>query len=147
MHKRVRGELTEPAGRFPAGTPYAADDPALLLWILATLVDSGLLVYQRYVLESLPVSKFAATSFIAIAPTAIIAVALFKMMHLFEAGTPIDIDPHAVKAFSVLGILAAWGFAAWAFVMAVVIVISYVRDLDLPYALSWWAYTLSLIHI
>jgi uncharacterized protein (DUF2236 family) len=49
MHKRVRGELSEPAGRFPAGTPYAADDPALLLWILATLVDSGLTVYQRYV--------------------------------------------------------------------------------------------------
>jgi len=49
MHRRVRGELTEPAGRFPAGTPYAADDPALLLWILATLVDSGLAVYERYV--------------------------------------------------------------------------------------------------
>lgn len=49
MHKRVRGELTEPAGRFPAGTPYAADDPVLLLWILATLVDSGMTVYQRYV--------------------------------------------------------------------------------------------------
>jgi uncharacterized protein (DUF2236 family) len=49
MHRRVRGELTAPAGRFPAGTPYAADDPALLLWILATLVDSGLTVYQRYV--------------------------------------------------------------------------------------------------
>jgi uncharacterized protein (DUF2236 family) len=49
MHRRVRGTLTEPAGRFPAGTPYAADDPALLLWILATLVESGLAVYQRYV--------------------------------------------------------------------------------------------------
>jgi uncharacterized protein (DUF2236 family) len=49
MHKRVRGELSEPAGRFPAGTPYTADDPTLLLWILATLVDSGLAVYQRYV--------------------------------------------------------------------------------------------------
>jgi uncharacterized protein (DUF2236 family) len=49
MHRRVRGELREPAGRFPAGTPYAADEPALLLWILATLVDSGLTVYQRYV--------------------------------------------------------------------------------------------------
>jgi uncharacterized protein (DUF2236 family) len=49
MHRRVRGELPEPAGRFPAGTPYAADDPELLLWILATLVDSGLAVYQRYV--------------------------------------------------------------------------------------------------
>src|SRR5215204_3291838 len=46
MHRRVRGRLAEPAGRFPAGTPYAADDPALLLWILATLVDSALLVYD-----------------------------------------------------------------------------------------------------
>ena len=49
MHKQVRGELHEAAGRFPAGTPYAADDPELLLWILATLVDSGMTVYQRYV--------------------------------------------------------------------------------------------------
>jgi len=121
------------------GLSIASFGIGLILFIFV-----GSLVYQRYVLESLPISKFAATSFIAIAPTAIIAVALFKMMHLFEAGTPIDIDPHAVKAFSVLGILAAWGFAAWAFVMAVVIVISYVRDLDLPYALSWWAYTFPL---
>lgn len=49
MHRRVRGELTEPAGRFPAGTPFAADDPQLLLWVLATLVDSALVVYDRYV--------------------------------------------------------------------------------------------------
>jgi uncharacterized protein (DUF2236 family) len=49
MHRRVRGTLAEPVGRFPAGTPYAADDPVLLLWILATLVDSALVVYQRYV--------------------------------------------------------------------------------------------------
>lgn len=104
----------------------------------------GSLVYHRYVLESLPVSKFAATSFIAIAPTAIIAVALFKMMHLFESGTPLDIDAHAVTAISALGVLAAWGFAAWSFIMAVVIVISYMRHMDLPYALSWWAYTFPL---
>ena len=49
MHRRVRGELREPAGRFPAGTPYAADDPELLLWILAPIVDSSLLVYDKYV--------------------------------------------------------------------------------------------------
>jgi uncharacterized protein (DUF2236 family) len=49
MHKRVRGELAKPAGRFPAGTPFAADDPELLLWVLATLVDSALVVYDRYV--------------------------------------------------------------------------------------------------
>ena len=49
MHTRVKGELTEPAGRWPAGTPYAADDPGLLLWILATLADGGASVYQRWV--------------------------------------------------------------------------------------------------
>ena len=49
VHGRVRGTLPEPAGRFPAGTSWAADDPELLLWIIATLADSGLLVYQRYV--------------------------------------------------------------------------------------------------
>jgi len=49
VHRTVRGELRESAGRFPAGTPYAADDPALMLWIVATLVDSGLVVYERYV--------------------------------------------------------------------------------------------------
>ena len=47
--ERVRGVLTEPAGRFPAGTPYAAGSPELLLWILATLADSALTVYPRYV--------------------------------------------------------------------------------------------------
>jgi len=49
MHRRVRGELPAASGRFPAGTPYAADDPALLLWILASLADSAAVVYQRYV--------------------------------------------------------------------------------------------------
>ena len=49
MHRRVRGELSAPAGHFPAGTPYAADDPELLLWILAAIVDSSLLVYGKYV--------------------------------------------------------------------------------------------------
>jgi len=104
----------------------------------------GALVYHRYVLESLPVSRFAATSFIAIAPAAIIAVALFKMAHMFEAGTPLEIDAGAIGAFSTIGVLATWGFAAWSFIMAVVIVISYMRHLDLPYALSWWAYTFPL---
>ena len=111
---------------------------------LVLFVYVGALVYQRYVLESLPPSKFAATSFIAIAPTAIISVVLFKLMLLFEAGTPIDLSSEAVKAFSVLGILVAWGFSAWAFVIAVEIVASYLRNLDLPYALSWWAYTFPL---
>ena len=49
IHRQVRGALTEPAGRFRAGTPFAADDPELLLWVLATLVDSALVVYEHCV--------------------------------------------------------------------------------------------------
>jgi uncharacterized protein (DUF2236 family) len=49
VHSRMRGELTQAAGRFPAGTPWAADDPRLLLWIIATLAESSVLVYERYI--------------------------------------------------------------------------------------------------
>jgi len=49
MHRRVSGVLDEPVGPYPAGTPYRADDPELLLWVLFTLVDSATVVYERYV--------------------------------------------------------------------------------------------------
>jgi uncharacterized protein (DUF2236 family) len=49
MHRRVRGSLREDVGRFAAGTPYRGDDPELLLWILASLADSAMLVYAKYV--------------------------------------------------------------------------------------------------
>ncbi len=49
MHRRVRGRLPERIGSYAAGTPYRADDPQLLLWVLFTLVDSALVVYGRYV--------------------------------------------------------------------------------------------------
>ena len=49
MHTRVKGRFTEPVGRHPAGTPYRADQPDLLLWVLFTLVDSGTVVYRKYV--------------------------------------------------------------------------------------------------
>jgi uncharacterized protein (DUF2236 family) len=48
-HTRVRGRLAKAAGPFPAGTEYRADDPHLLMWILYSLVDSSLVVYQRFV--------------------------------------------------------------------------------------------------
>ena len=49
MHARVKGTLKRDVGPYPAGTPYRADDPELLLWVLYTLVDSGLVVYEKYV--------------------------------------------------------------------------------------------------
>jgi uncharacterized protein (DUF2236 family) len=49
IHDRVRGELPEACGGLPAGTPYSAHDPALLLWVHATLLDSLPLAFRLLV--------------------------------------------------------------------------------------------------
>jgi uncharacterized protein (DUF2236 family) len=48
-HRKVAGTLAQAVGPFPAGTPYDADDPFLKLWVLATLIDSNLIVYDRFI--------------------------------------------------------------------------------------------------
>lgn len=48
-HERVHGLLQRPAGIFPAGTPYDANDPELKAWVLSTITDSTLLVYDTFV--------------------------------------------------------------------------------------------------
>ena len=48
-HRTVNGVLTADAGPFPAGTRYSAEDPALLLWVHATLLESNAEIYQRTV--------------------------------------------------------------------------------------------------
>src|SRR5437868_6215290 len=50
IHRRVHGALRTACGPFPAGTPYSAEDPALLLWVHATLIDSIVRVYDRLVM-------------------------------------------------------------------------------------------------
>jgi uncharacterized protein (DUF2236 family) len=47
MHRRVRGKTPAKYGPIPKGTPYAASDPALGLWVLATLADSAIVYYER----------------------------------------------------------------------------------------------------
>lgn len=49
IHTRVNGVIPDAAGRFPAGTRYSAEDPDLVLWVQATLLESVLLVYGRLV--------------------------------------------------------------------------------------------------
>lgn len=49
IHRRVNGTLRETVGRYSAGTRYSAEDPSLVLWVHATLLDSVPLVYSRIV--------------------------------------------------------------------------------------------------
>ena len=49
IHRRVNGTLRETTGVFPAGTPYTAEDPALVLWVHATLLETIPAVYELLV--------------------------------------------------------------------------------------------------
>jgi uncharacterized protein (DUF2236 family) len=49
IHDRVHGRLRAGAGGFPAGTPYSATDPDLLLWVHVTLLESVPLAFERFV--------------------------------------------------------------------------------------------------
>jgi uncharacterized protein (DUF2236 family) len=54
VHEHVRGETGEQLGRFAPGTRYSAADPELQLWVHATLVESSLAAYQRFVRRLAP---------------------------------------------------------------------------------------------
>lgn len=49
LHERVKGTLSEAAGVHPAGAPYSAFDPELMLWTLAVIADSGRAMYETMV--------------------------------------------------------------------------------------------------
>ena len=49
IHDRVHGHLPEAAGSFATSARYSAHDPALLAWVHATLVDTFLITYERFV--------------------------------------------------------------------------------------------------
>lgn len=55
-HARIQGVVG--AGS-EAGSPYDANDPALILWVWATLVDTSLVTYDRYVRPLDPVEVAA----------------------------------------------------------------------------------------
>jgi len=49
VHADISGETSAQLGPFAAGTRYSACDPDLQLWVHATLVESSLAAYQRFV--------------------------------------------------------------------------------------------------
>lgn len=48
-HNSVKGNLRQNSGIYNAGTKYDAKNPELLMWVWATLVDTSLVVYDKFV--------------------------------------------------------------------------------------------------
>jgi uncharacterized protein (DUF2236 family) len=57
IHDRVHGQLAEAAGSFATNARYSAHDPALLAWVHATLVDTFLITYERFVAPLTPAER------------------------------------------------------------------------------------------
>jgi uncharacterized protein (DUF2236 family) len=49
IHRQVRGHLKAAVGHYRSGTYYSAEDPELVLWVQATLLDSVPMIYERLV--------------------------------------------------------------------------------------------------
>lgn len=132
----------ELAGHFPAFAELAMTISLVSFGVgFFLFLFVGAAVYHRYIYHELPMNRFAATFFIGIAPTAIITVSLAKLMHLTATSGLMGLDPAVVATLCKIGIVMAWGFAAWWHIMAVIITCYYIRRITLPYALSWWAFT------
>ena len=71
IHRRVHGTLGATAGCFPAGTPYSAEDPALVLWVHATLLESIPLTYDLLVA---PLDAFQRDAYCAEAASTAVAL-------------------------------------------------------------------------
>jgi C4-dicarboxylate transporter/malic acid transport protein len=98
----------------------------------------GANIYHRYLYHELPSAKMAPTVMIGLAPTAILVIILVKMAAL--AVSPAS--PWTSPAFpSMVRVLApmAWGFSAWWFALAVVLLSRYVKAANVDFTLSWWA--------
>jgi uncharacterized protein (DUF2236 family) len=48
IHERVKGDLPVDAGQYPAGSPYAALDPELLMWTIAVMADSAQYFFELF---------------------------------------------------------------------------------------------------
>lgn len=57
VHRVVHGTLPQEVGIYKKGVSYSADDPELLLWVHATLVETALHFYERFVAKLSPAER------------------------------------------------------------------------------------------
>jgi len=134
----------------PLAPRFAAADFGLLLaigygaWgmglLLFVLVAS--LLYDRLVFHPLPAAPLAPSLWIGLGP---IGVGSLAVLRLAQVGAPVWGDAtSAVKAVSLIGASALWGFGAWWLAAAAVLLGAYLRRGRLPYGIGWWAFTFPL---
>ena len=90
----------------------------------------------RFILHHPLPSTLAPTIWINLGPIGAGSLALINMV----SASPFI---HTKEPFFTFALLF-WGFGIWWVIMAVVMTIHYIKKIELPYALSWWAFTFPL---
>lgn len=101
----------------------------------------GATVFQRYIFSGPPPVKLGPSFFVGIAPTAIISIALLKLIHLCAHHDVFGLDIAVFGPLFRFAMLLNWGLAAWWFLMAVFLVLVPLVRREIPFAMSWWALT------
>ncbi|MCX8029810.1 MAG: hypothetical protein N2712_07455 [Brevinematales bacterium] len=96
----------------------------------------GSIVMFRYKIGEIPSGNLAPTTFIQLAPLGIFATIFAQITYLFGSSS-IGI----LIMFSIL----FWSFGIWWFVMSIIILINQIKNNQLPFAMSWWAFVFPLV--
>ncbi len=98
----------------------------------------GANIYHRYLYHELPGAKMAPTVMIGLAPTAILVIIMVKLSGIAATPTPPWSAPGFPETARLLALMG-WGFSAWWFVLALILLVRHLRDAMVDFALSWWA--------
>lgn len=110
---------------------YTGLGAGFFLWI-AVLA----LTFHRFVLGKPLPGTMAATVWINLGPIGVVVTSLVGLVGV----SPFVNDPRPFYALAFL----LWGFGAWWLTMAPLLTLRYWRRRELPFALSWWAFTFPL---
>ncbi len=92
--------------------------------------------FYRFALHTPLPNTLAPTIWINLGPIGAGTSALIGLIGVSEFVSSKDV-------FFTLGFIF-WGFGIWWFIMAVIMILHYIKNLRLPYAMSWWAFTFPL---
>ena len=102
-------------------------------------------VFTRYISHDLLPAHLAPTIWIGIAPTAILAIISIKIVQplmLFFGAS--DVAKEVFGIMSNVAAVSLWGFALLWLILAVMITLKHHQKINIPFAMSWWAFTFPL---
>jgi len=94
------------------------------------------IIFYRFALHHPLPNVLAPTIWINLGPIGAGTVALINLVKVSNFIIAKDV-------FYSLGLIY-WGFGIWWLIMAIFLTLHYIRNLKLPYAMSWWAFTFPL---